>query len=254
MSSFAPSDVVAFINTVFPNPGSTFRLDLSHGDFVAGIVRLLDGLDPAVLPSGTDLVTLEFARAAMSTAVTTWTTRGGSTTLDKLKGHSLNPVLVVRDILSKCSDQVIPDETAGLDFITNEELRADLRSDIASLDPLMRSGQWKAAMVIGGSAAEAILLAMLSSADTEKRDEARKEESNPPSTDVTHWHLPMMARVAHRLGIITKDCCKQAEFAQGFRNLIHPGRQEREQRKATRAAALSCCATVELIIEELSAK
>lgn len=252
MSSFTPSDVVDFIGAKFPK-GKDLVLRMEDSPFVQGLVQLIDGLDSTVLPVGADLVALKVARAAMITTISMWDVRGINTHLNHTPCYNKDPVSLVRDVLEKCPDQAIPPSISGLEFISDGDLRSDLRSDIASIDILMQSSQWKAAMVICGSVAEALLLSVLQEEQSkEELLKAAKNFKKEPDKDATRWHLPLLADVAEHFTIISEDCLKQVQLAQEYRNLIHPGRRMREDKRASRAAALSSQAGLQHIVEELS--
>ena len=44
------------------------------------------------------------------------------------------------------------------DFITNDEFRSNLESDYEELEQCLKSGSWKAVLVLAGSVVEAMLV------------------------------------------------------------------------------------------------
>ena len=73
-----------------------------------------------------------------------------------------------------------------------------------------------------------------------------------PGADLERWLLPDYVEVAGELGIIKQGTVQQARLAQGFRNLIHPGRVIRLGVKCDRGTALSALAAVELVVRDLT--
>jgi hypothetical protein len=73
-----------------------------------------------------------------------------------------------------------------------------------------------------------------------------------PGADLERWLLPDYVEVAGELGIIKQGTVQQTRLAQGFRNLIHPGRVIRLGVKCDRGTALSALAAVELVVRDLT--
>ncbi len=109
-------------------------------------------------------------------------------------------------------------------------------------------------MVIAGSVTEALLLRTL--LDHEDQDAVREaaNEKDARLEKIGEWHLPQYVKVACSLDILSDKCAQQAQIAQDYRNLIHPGREMREQRKASQGTASCSVAALRLVVEELSAR
>ncbi len=91
----------------------------------------------------------------------------------------------------------------------------------------------KAATVIGGSVAEALLLWGIQQKTTAEIEaavtclfQAGTLKRNPGSDPET-WHLPDYIAMATDLHLIRDETAAQAPLLTGFRNLIHPGRAAR---------------------------
>ena len=88
-------------------------------------------------------------------------------------------------------DQQIAEATTGLALIEDLPLRESIRADIAFADQAFGGGEWKAATVLAGAAAEALLLWAI----TDKKIKAKvKAAARPasipnPSEDPNNWGL-----------------------------------------------------------------
>jgi hypothetical protein len=78
-----------------------------------------------------------------------------------------------------------------------------------------------------------------------------KEDIGKPEKVLQTWGLHEYIETAAAQKIIRPETVEQAKLAQGFRNLIHPGRAVRLAQKCNRATALSAVAAVEHIVEDL---
>ena len=73
-------------------------------------------------------------------------------------------------------DQQIAEATTGLALIEDLPLRESIRADIAFADQAFGGGEWKAATVLAGAAAEALLLWAI----TDEKDQGESEGCCPP--------------------------------------------------------------------------
>jgi hypothetical protein len=112
---------------------------------------------------------------------------------------------------------------------------------------------WKAATVLAGAAAEALLLwAIIERKSASDTGAAHAAVIPSAPSDPNRWDLDGYIKVAKALGLIEDETAKQADLAREFRNLIHPGRSARLAKKCDRGTALSALAAVELIVRDLS--
>jgi hypothetical protein len=107
----------------------------------------------------------------------------------------------------------MPDEspapgTSDLEFVTDLDLRASLRNDIGAVSRALSNGEWKAATVLAGSTAEALLLWTLNqlalrpaSPQSRPRKASGLQRSNPKPT-LGEWNLHEYIEVAAELGVI----------------------------------------------------
>ena len=80
---------------------------------------------------------------------------------------------------------------------------------------------------------------------------ARNQIRANTSQDPAKWHLPELIEVAAELRLIKDGTVTQARLAKEYRNLIHPGRENRLQQCCDRPEALSAVSAVEHVIRDL---
>lgn len=260
MSRVVPSQVVAFIDTVFPAAakgiaGWKLTPDQHYG--VAAIVELVDRIPAELLTLDAETNSAFISsKTALRESVLLW--REGKT--NKLKtapGYGDNPVTLIRKALDRCADEAPTPGTEELDFIDDEELRKNLRIDISSVNSALGNGEWKAATVIAGSVCEALLLWRLGCEDTGTRENAidiliaKDVLARRPDPSLEKWNLHQYIEVAAELEVIRAETTEQTRLAKDFRNLIHPGRAIRLEQECNRATALSAVAAVAHIVDNL---
>jgi hypothetical protein len=159
------------------------------------------------------------------------------------------PILEIRQYLQKCPDEAPAPQTTGLQFVGDVAFRETLRTDISSADSALMNHEYKAATVLAGSVVEALLLWAL---DAHGVSKVRATAKGIPSAPLNIWALGDMIKAAHACKLIADDTKTQAELAQNFRNLIHPGRQLRLQDACDRGTALGALAAIERITADLA--
>ncbi|MFQ5692629.1 MAG: hypothetical protein ACE5IM_06255, partial [Nitrospinota bacterium] len=167
MPRVVPSQVVAVIDQLFPgaidqlnNPGKELKLDIGASDKLTAIVDLIDKIPHELLILQADQYTnLVASIGAIRNSLAMWKARGAIGILGHMSGlRKLNPVTLIRQALVECPDEYPPEETAESSFITNDELRKNLRNDLAVTQKALSNGEWKPATVLAGSIVEALLL------------------------------------------------------------------------------------------------
>lgn len=251
MARVVPSQVVAFIDKVFPNilkdgAKKDWHLNKVNQTDLAAILDLTDRIPEELLI----LEQQKYAQYLSSIAtirqyLAIWL-GGHEQTLKKTPGYDVNPVNLIREALSDCPDESPAPGTAELEFIDDDALRAQLRLDISSINMALVNGEWKAATVLSGSVSEALLLWRLDQ-DPEGVAPFVEKFKKP----LVGWHLSQYIEAAHSLGVIDKDTATQTSLAKDFRNLIHPGREIRLGQTCNRATALSAVAAVEHVVHNL---
>jgi hypothetical protein len=117
----------------------------------------------------------------------------------------------------------------------------------------LHDGLWKAATILAGAAAEALLLWAITEKKTTTEVDTARQAVNPSAhQDPNRWDLDGYIKVARTLALIEDETKKQVDLARAFRNFIHPGRSARLGKVCDRGTALSALASVELIVRDLS--
>ncbi|WP_284259523.1 hypothetical protein [Acidocella aquatica] len=157
-----------------------------------------------------------------------------------------NVLQILRHVLTKCPDQSPSHATVELGFITDDVFRDNIRLDISTATSALHNGEWKAATVLAGAAAEALLLWAITNAPG-LSNLVQKPKGAPED-----WYLREYITVAKSLDLIKNNTEQLANLAMNFRNLIHPGRAQRLREICDRATALTALAAVECIVRDLN--
>jgi hypothetical protein len=271
MSQVVPSQVVTYIEGAFaeirrlpPNkPLKTLHVDKVVAARLNGLVELIRQIpQELILLYGDDYSNFIANFGAVEVVLARWRNGGNQIELASLtrSPDGLSPVQILHSLLGKCPDAYPSPETAKLHWIDDKDFRQNLRLDISSANKALAEGEWKAATVLAGSVVEALLLWRLLREDQAGLKDAikkLKEEGSVKSNiseDLRWWYLPDFIVVAAVQGIVTSSTKKQIELGKEFRNLIHPGREQRESLRCDRATALSAVAGMEHVIRDLDGK
>lgn len=266
MPRVLPSAVVRAIDKEFHwaqypgRPGDSHPgLGGSHIGAVAGVLDLAEHVPDRLLMLGPgDYADLLGAIAALRSINSLWQANprfvweGGT--------GDQHPIHVVRRLLARCPDEAPDPRTAGLEFLEPPDFRESVRADVSSANDALNNGEWKAATVLAGSVAEALLLwAIQNRSDPGAINSAVAGLTAPggplshkPHVDPERWGLHEFTEVAAGLGLVEVDTRNQLRLATAFRNLIHPGRAARLEQKCDRGTALAAVAGVEFVVRDLS--
>jgi len=269
MPKVVPSQVVEVIDQVFPSAKNQkdtqqgrFSIGREYQNEVAAIAELVDSIPTELLTiSPKDYTALQLAVTALKVTIPTWQLRNYG--LERIHGHgNLNPVTIIRNTLSKCSDEGILKSTSDLSFISIQELKDSLRADISSANQALQNGDWKAATVLAGATIETLLLYALHSVKKANQTKILTSISNlisnktldkSPGDNLDKWPLHPLIEVAADLKLIKEETANQSRIARDFRNLIHPGVSVRKNIVCNRGTALSALAGLEHTMNDLSA-
>lgn len=158
---------------------------------------------------------------------------------------------VIYDALALCPDQAATAQTAGLEFIKDDALREELRRDISASTGALMSHDYKAATVLAGSVVEALLLWALGTVG-EPAVRANCAQLNLPRRGLEFWALGDFIAAASECALIEANTKTQAELAQDFRNLIHPGRAQRLNAACTLGTAYAALAAVDAVCTDFA--
>ena len=161
MPRVVPSQVVGFIDVEFPFARSRqqYNVDIQYKDRVTALLRLVEELpDELLLMDGAEYNQFVLSVSTLRSTLdfVDWTISRGPTA--QLYDRGLGEVICnLRACLEPLLDEQIPASTAGLSVIRDTQLRESIRGDIAFANQAFSGGQWKAATVLAGAAAEALL-------------------------------------------------------------------------------------------------
>lgn len=170
-------------------------------------------------------------------------------TLPIFGGHT--PLRVIYDSLGMCPDEAATAQTSGLDFITDAGLRESLRTDISTATSALMNHEYKGATVLAGAVVEGLLLWGLDRFGDANMRTAYPQAKTAP---LEKWMLGDYIGTAHACKLISDATKKQAELAQDFRNLIHPGKAQRLDAKCTLGTAYSALAAVDAVAVEFAGR
>ena len=106
--------------------------------------------------------------------------------------------------------------------------------------------------MLAGATLEALLLwRVMQHGDAKKQSAVKNSQRKVNPAHPQDWHLADYIEIAHELGDIGDDTAAQARLAKNFRNLIHPGRELRNQMRCDRGTAHAAFAALNLVIVDL---
>ncbi len=259
MLPIVPSQIVLYIDKRVPavreRPQELSVLGPEHAGMLGHVVDMIERVPPHLVVLGAD-ADAEFGEAvhAIRAALRGWESGNHSIGLRPLVGmNGLHPLVAVRKWLARLPDEGPGTPDGGLDFIGDEALRTVLATDLASMERLLDVGTWKAATVIAGSVAEALLLDALLKREAEAREAALRFQPVIKG-QLDSWDLNELTTVARALEVIDEDTADLSALARRFRNLIHPGRSRRLEITCDRGTAFATVAAVEHVIRDLRAR
>jgi hypothetical protein len=112
-------------------------------------------------------------------------------------------------------------------FLKSRLFPQPVRADIAFANQALSNAEWKAATVLAGAAAEALLHWAITRKKPSDVEGARAAVNSSASKNLDVWNLDVYIKVAKHLALIEDETGKQADLAREFRNLIRPGRAAR---------------------------
>jgi len=263
MARILPSDVVLLMDRMFPGGGNVGGyVTLTSGNLteVATILGVVEQVPRELLVLSSENYTgLLAAISALRAAVGYWQSGDARHMLAQISGFGGAHVLsLIRRAMSACPDESTASVTNALSFIEDVELREALQFDMSAVDRALSNGDWKATTVLAGSVVEALLLWVLQHQAQGRLKETAHQlydkgvlKRNVPSNP-EEWNLAEYIEVASTLKLIGTDTANQARLAKDYRNLIHPGREQRLGRRCDRGAALAAVSAVLNVARDLT--
>jgi hypothetical protein len=257
MQQFVPSQVRDFIDERLPAAGQMGggqAIDIIGPEYVgalAHIVFMVDRISEHLLfRSGSRATDFGESLQAIRAAVDTWRSGNQSFVLRPLVGKGVHPVTVVRRYFDALPDEGPGERSEALAFISDDDLRQNLETDIRAVEDAIDRRSWKSATILGGSVIEALLFFAL----LKRQDDACKAGASlqrRPPADLHEWTLDPLTEVARSLKVVSSGTADLCRTAKNFRNLIHPGRAVRLAQTCDRGTALAVLAAIELVMTEL---
>ena len=261
MRRVVPSEVVRLIESLPTTRQDYVRLNDIGAPTLSSILDLVDHVPSELLTMDIQAyASLLYAKALIKNTLATWrANQSAGHKLDEVTFHpTQSPLLHIRDALMRCPDESPAPATSELNFITDADLRTNLRNDVGAINRALSNGEWKAATVLAGSAAEALLLWALQQrlpADITTAITAAIANGHltaNPHANLDRWNLHEYIEVAAELHVIEPNTAIQTRLARNFRNFIHPGVAQRLGEKCDRATALSAVAGMEHVVRDLT--
>ena len=248
-----PSELAASVQDHYPRVEENTNIGhRSDHTFLGGVLSAIETIPDELVPSALQ-TRLASLRGRLRTAIDAWGNRGYGTYF--LRGGDILELLA---ILRDCPDEAVSADDIDLGFVDDPVFRRTLAVDVAAAHRALGHGEWKAATVLAGSVVEALLLYVLRERVDLAVCRARVDElvragalRQRPNEDILWWSLSELLVVGHSFNLITDNTNAIADSTREYRNLIHPGREIRENQHCTKGIAHVAVGTMERTIEDL---
>jgi hypothetical protein len=262
MPNVMPSQVVLVIAKFFPHvtkatPGDGL-IQSSHLDQLKGIVNLVREIPSELVTVPTDqYAELTLAMSIIEENNRLRVTRDMSFGVPALKGVDVATVLY--RVLTECKDEFPPKATNELLFVTDPQLRQNIRQDVGAVTLAISHAEWKAANILAGAAMEALLHWKLGSGTPSDKgiqaavDSAmeRRTLKTRPASDLDNWSLHHFVEVCGETKVLKPKTVEAARLCNSYRNLIHPGRAQRLGEVCTRGTAYVAVGALSNVVDDL---
>lgn len=131
-------------------------------------------------------------------------------------------------------------------FVGNEKLRQILLRDFKELNLCHEQSAIKATLIMAGTVLEALLLDALLSKETLAKSHAKKGEG-----DLKGWNLENLLEVALELYGINRMVFEMSWPVRKMRNLIHPGKELRQESNFDQSEATIAINVINIVIRDL---
>ena len=139
-------------------------------------------------------------------------------------------------------------------FIGDDALQAMIERDKEELDNSLKSGLWKATLLLAGSIIEAILVDYFLNFPPNEDVLSVFEEAafkRYKGRKVEELDLVALIKLAVTDNLIAEENSQLSTVIKNYRNLIHPGRELRKKEKVNEHTATVAKSLVEIVISEI---
>ncbi|PZV05403.1 MAG: hypothetical protein DCF22_24710 [Leptolyngbya sp.] len=139
-------------------------------------------------------------------------------------------------------------------FISDDALQAMIERDKEELDNSLKSGLWKATLLLAGSIIEAILVDYFLNFPPNEDVLSVFEEAafkRYKGRKVEELDLVALIKLAVKDNLIAEENSQLSTVIKNYRNLIHPGRELRKKEKVNEHTATVAKSLVEIVISEI---
>ena len=136
-------------------------------------------------------------------------------------------------------------------FIQTPNIQKYLANDWNEVQSSFETNAWKSCVILCGGILEGMLLDALAYDEQTSKDvyAQLKKESSP---ELSRWSLGDLINVSEKTGVLRKSGAHLGHALREFRNLIHLGRQLREEFQITQDEATIAMNVVKLCMKELA--
>jgi hypothetical protein len=268
MGRVLPSQAVEIIQRTYrwASQGGSAQIPPESVTDVGMILAVVEAVPEELLPAGEDRVVFVAALGALRATVTRWQAGGHpglNVHLGQSAGIAKHPMTALHDVLMLCHDDAPGVDERALPFIIDEAAHRSILLDITNASRALGNSEWKAATVLAGSIAEALLLWAVSQHDEPARLAAaqRWKDADPDGYNgrvmkkpPEEWYLGDFAEIAHELGEISDATRRAVRLTSDYRALIHPGRVLRTGADATQGTAHLATGAMREVASDLARK
>lgn len=145
-------------------------------------------------------------------------------------------------------------ETPAFDFIHNNDLMPILIRDYTEVGICIKSECWKSAIILCGSAIEAILYDLLKQNESAALNSKTAPKSKGNVLPLEEWKLNSLINTASELSLVSKGVEGLSHTTREFRNLIHPLKEISGAYKLEKEEAENAFTTLKILIRDLTAE
>lgn len=142
-------------------------------------------------------------------------------------------------------------ETPTFNFIQKKELIPILIRDYIEVVTCIKSECWKSAIILCGSAIEAILYDLLKQNESAALSSKAAQKYKGSVSPLEEWKLNSLINTASELFLVSKGVEGLSHTAREFRNLIHPLKEVTENYKLEKEEAENAVTTLKILIRDL---